>query len=140
AGKADYHWQLGYVGFPVGVVLFRVFGYGREYLARGEFSSPLAETEFVAEDKFESCALQRAVDGLACDLLPPGPGLFVAHEEVLVVDAGQIEMQGSPVYGSRPHQTGVTERSIGDGDGHACNHVVEDMMIGHLADGISAGV
>jgi hypothetical protein len=34
----------------------------------------------------------------------------------------------------------VTERSISDSDGHASYDVVEDVMVGHLADGISAVV
>jgi hypothetical protein len=48
----------------------------------------------------------------AADLLPIAPGLLVAHEEVLVVDAGQMKRQPPAGYISRPHQTGVTERSI----------------------------
>ena len=89
AGKADDDGELGDVGLPVAVVFFRVFGDRREHLARGGFGSPLAEGELVAEDEVERCALQRAVDGLASDLLPPGSGFPVAHEEVLVVDAGR---------------------------------------------------
>src|SRR5258708_4893443 len=49
-------------------------------------------------------------------------------------------MKFSSVQGSLPHQTGVTERSITDGDGHACDHVIKHVMIGHLADGKGAGL
>ena len=140
AGKADDDGELGDVGLPVAVVFFRVFGDRREHLARGGFGSPLAEGELVAEDEVERCALQRAVDGLASDLLPPCSGFAVAHEEVLVVDAGEIKVQHSSVDDSRPHQTGVTKCSIGDRDRHACDDIVEDVMVGHLADGIGAGV
>src|SRR5258708_36566604 len=38
---------------------------------------------------------------------------------------------------SLPHQTGVTERSIGDGDRHLSHRVVQDVMVGHLHDWIS---
>jgi hypothetical protein len=140
AGKADDDRQLGHVRLPVGVVLFRVPGDGREHLAGWRFCSPLAEGEFVAEYQFERSALQRAIDGLPGDLLPPASGFFVAHEEVLVVDSGEIKMQGSSVYRSRPHQTGVTERSIGDCHRHATYHIVKNMVVGHLVDGIGAGV
>jgi len=64
-----------------------------EHLAGGRFASPLPESEFVAEHEFQRCAPQRAIDGLAGDLLPPGSSFLVAHEEVLVVDAGNIKMQ-----------------------------------------------
>jgi hypothetical protein len=140
AGKAEDDGELGDIRFPVGVVFFGVFGDGREHLPGGRLGAPLAEGEFVAEHEFERCALQRAVDGFAGDLLPPGSGFAVAHEEVLVVDAGEIKVQYSPVDSSRPHQTGVTERSIGDGDRYAANHIIEDVMVRHLADGIGVGV
>ena len=52
----------------------------------------------------------------------------------------EVKMQDSSVDGSRPHQTGVTKCSIGDRDRHAADHIVEDVMVGHLADGIGAGV
>jgi len=39
---------------------------------------------------------------------------------------------------SLPHQTGVTERSIGDNDWDAGNGVVENVMVGHLEDGVGA--
>ena len=109
-----------------------------KYLAKGRFAFPLAEREFVAEDEIEPRALQRAVDGFAGDLLPPSAGLFIPHKEILVVDSRQIKMQDSTVYASRPHQTGVTERSIGDGHRHATDHVIHDVVICHFADGISS--
>ena len=62
------------------------------------------------------------------------------YQEILVVDACQIKMQHPAVHSSRPHQTGVTERSIRDRDGHACNDIVKDMVVGHLADGVGAGI
>ncbi len=49
-------------------------------------------------------------------------------------------MQGFPVYRSRPHQTGVTERSISDDDRHAADHIIENVMVSHLADGIGARI
>ncbi len=39
---------------------------------------------------------------------------------------------------SLPHQTGVTERSIGDDDGDAADRVVQNVVIRHLHDGVSA--
>src|SRR6202034_4748593 len=110
----------------------------RKHLAGGRFGSPLAKGKFIAEDEFEEWTLQRAVDSLAGDLLPPGSGFLIAHQEVLVVNASKIKVQGSPVHRSRPHQTGVTERSISDDDRHATNHIIENVMVGHLADGIGA--
>src|SRR5208282_6090362 len=132
--KADDDGKLGDVWLPVGIVLFRVFSNGCEHLAVGRFAAPLAEAEFVAEDEIERRALQRAIDGLAGDLLPPCSSFTIAHEEVLVVDAGEIKVQRPSIDRSRPHQTGVTERSIGDGNRHACDYVIQDVMVGHLAD------
>src|ERR1700730_6035568 len=51
-----------------------------------------------------------------------------------------MKMQDSAVYGSRPHQTGVTERSIGDCHRDSRDDVVQYMVVGHFTDGIGAGV
>src|SRR5258708_17871324 len=68
AGKADDNGKFGYVGFPIAVVFFGVLGYGRQDLARGKFGSPFTEGEVVSEHEFKRSALQRAVEGPACDL------------------------------------------------------------------------
>src|SRR6476660_5667472 len=48
-----------------------------------------------------------------------------------------MEGQLSPVYGRFPHQTGMAERSVGGDQGHASNRVLNNVVIGHLPDGIS---
>src|SRR5208283_2397561 len=88
----------------------------------------------------ERRALQRAVYGLARDLLPPSPSFAVPHQEVLVVDTREIEMQRPSLDCSRPHQTGVTKRSISDDDRLPPDGIVQNVMVSHLADGISARV
>ena len=40
---------------------------------------------------------ERSGNGAPGDLLPVASGLFVAHQEILVVDAGQMERQLQPV-------------------------------------------
>ncbi len=47
-------------------------------------------------------------------------------------------MEFPPSACSLPHQTGVTERSIRDDDWDAVYRVIENVMVGHLQDGISA--
>ena len=47
-----------------------------------------------SESTSVSCRpFQRTGDGSSADLLPIAPGLLVAHEEVLIVDAGQMKRQ-----------------------------------------------
>src|ERR1022692_2360554 len=82
---------------------------------------------------------QWARHGLAADLLPVSAGLLIAHQKVLVVDAGQMKCQPQSRYISSPHQTGVTERSIGRYDRNLVQHVVDYVMIGYVADRVSAG-
>jgi hypothetical protein len=50
-------------------------------------------------------------------LLPVSPRFLVPHQEVLVIDPSQMEMQSYSVNSSLKHQTGVTKRSIGRNDG-----------------------
>src|SRR5215475_5235995 len=49
-------------------------------------------------------------------------------------------MQDPSIYGAGPHETRMAECSIGDGDRHSTDNIIEDVMVGHLADGISARV
>ena len=77
------------------------------------------EGDLVVRHQPQPLALQRTVDRQADHLLPPGARLVVAHDEVLVVDAGQAERQPLAVDHRAPHQTGVTERSIRGDDGVA---------------------
>src|SRR6202140_5224266 len=138
--EADHDGKLGYLRFPIAVVFFRIFLDRSQHFSVGDFRLPLAEGQLITQHQFKRCALQRTVNRLAGDLLPPSAGLSIAHEEVLVVDPRQIKMQDSAVYGSRPHQTGVTERSIGDGHRDVRDDVVQYVVVGHFTDWISAGV
>ncbi len=126
--------------FPV---LFRVFrGEGADFGedgAGGLFGAPEGEGEFVGMDELEGAALEGAGDGEAADLLPVGSGFFVAHEEVLIVDASEAEGERDAVDLARPHQTGVTERSIGADEGDAAEGVVDDVVVGEGADGVGTG-
>src|SRR6266853_4164361 len=81
-------------------------------------------------------SFQRAKDRFAGYLLPPRSSLFVAHDEVLVIDPSQMKVQQPPVYCRLPHQTGVTERSISSHDRSAAHNVSHEMMVGHLANRI----
>src|SRR3954463_13984899 len=50
-----------------------------------------------------------------------------------------MKVQYSSVDSCLPHQTGVTERSIGGTDGRAAHRVGHDVMIGHQPHRISNG-
>src|ERR1019366_7467496 len=64
----------------------------------------------------------------------------ITHEEVLIVYTRKVERQSQAVHLAPPHQTGVTERSIGDCDGNVVHDVVDDVMVGKGSDRIGAGV
>src|SRR6185369_16554827 len=51
------------------------------------FALPELEREFVVKDTLQLMALQWSMNRFAADLLPPASRLFIAHDEVLVVDA-----------------------------------------------------
>lgn len=72
----------------------------------------------------------------ATDLLPPASRFFIAHDEVLVVDACEVKVQHAPVDCRFPHQTGVTERSIRGHDRRSANRVSHEVVIGHDPDRI----
>ena len=112
----------------------------REHLPDRRFSLPQAEGQFITRDWLEGCSFQRAEYRLSRDLLPPGAGFPVAHQKILVIDAGKVEMQRSFADCPRPHQTGVAERSIGDGDGHSAHNIVEHVVVRHLADRVCTEV
>ena len=80
---------------------------------------------------------QRTEDRFSCNLLPPGAGLFITHDEVLIVNARQMKMEYAAVYSCFPHQTGVTERSISGHDRSATHRVLDQMVISHQPDRIS---
>src|SRR5208337_3207791 len=131
ARKTDNDWKLGDVWLPVGIVLFCVLCNRRENPAGRRLRPPLPEGELIAEHEVERRALQRAVYGLARDLLPPSPSFAVPHQEVLVVDTREIEMQRPSLDCSRPHQTGVTKRSISDDDRLPPDGIVQNVMVSH---------
>src|SRR2546430_642672 len=80
---------------------------------------------------------QRAEDCFASHLLPPRARFIIAHDEVLVVDAGKMKVQHAPRNGCLPHQTGVTERSISRDNRCTSNHILDEMMISHQPNRIS---
>ena len=99
-----------------GVVGLQLLG-GEQHLRIGVVALENGEGHLVPDDRVEAFSGERAEDGAAGDLLPPGPGLLFVHDEVLVVDAGETETKRAPADPRFPHQTGVAQRSIGDDDG-----------------------
>jgi hypothetical protein len=89
------------------------------------------------KNALELVALQWTMNRFACHLLPPRSSFIVTHDEVLVVDAREPEVQRPSFYCRFPHQTGVTERSIGGHDRHTANRVHHDVVITHQPDRIS---
>src|SRR5438552_19159824 len=98
-------------------VVARIVGEWRQYASGRRLLPPEAEAQFIHGDQFQARAAQRAGDGGAGDLLPGSSGLLIAHDEILVVDAGEMKSQRSPRRLPLPHQTGVAERSISGDDG-----------------------
>lgn len=92
------------------------------------------------EDALELVAFQGAEDCLSRYLLPPGARLFITHDEVLIVDAREMKMEHASIYSCFPHQTGVTEPSIGGNDRSATHRVLDQMVISHEANWISNGL
>ena len=88
----------------------------------------------------EMMTLQGTEDRFSRNLLPPGAGLFIAHDEVLIVNAREMKMEHLPVYSCFPHQTGVTERSISGNDGSATHRVLDEMMVSHQANWVGNGL
>src|SRR6185369_6857146 len=84
--------------------------------------------------------LQRAEYGLASDLLPPRPGLLVAHYEILIVDSGQVKVKRSVINRRLPHQTGVAERSVSRNQRNTSDRVLHHVMVAHLPNRKSRGV
>ena len=85
-------------------------------------------------------ALERAEDRFTSYLLPPRTSLVIFHDEILVVDAGEMKMQHASVNCCFPHQTGVTERSIGCTKWGAADRVLHEMVISHQSYRISNGL
>ena len=88
-------------------------------------------------DQFQLLPHHGTRDRLATDLLPEGTSFLVLHEEVLVVDSCEMEREHPIAYLALPHQTGVTERSIGCNDWRASDDVLDHVMISHEPHGIS---
>ena len=89
------------------------------------------------ENSLEVMTLQGAEDCFSRNLLPPGAGLFITHDKVLIVDTSEMEMEHSPVYSCFPHQTGVTERSISGNQRSASNGVLNHMVVSHQSNRVS---
>src|SRR5690349_18437662 len=89
------------------------------------------------KERMQLLTLKWTLNRFAGDLLPPRTSLFIAHDEVLVVDACEMKVQHLSVHCCLPHQTGVTERSISSDDRCAPNDVLHHVMIGHEPHGIS---
>src|SRR5258706_11245121 len=99
---------------------------------------PDPKAHFIGWDQLQLGTLQWPKDTLSAHLLPIASGLFIAHQEVLIVDACQMKGKHFVAGPSLPHQTGVTKRSIGAHQRNASKEVVHYMVVGHLGDGIRA--
>jgi hypothetical protein len=86
------------------------------------------------KDQRQATTFHLTLNRFAGYLLPPGTGLLIAHDEVLVVDARQAKGQFAIVNLRFPHQTGVTERSVSGDNGRASDHAIDDVMISQLAN------
>ena len=126
---------------PLFVVVFVAVANDRgQDESMGGFRLPQGKGEFVIGHEFQGGAFHVAGDGTPRGLLPPRTCFTVAHQEILVVDARQVEMEFPSLRCSLPHQTGVTKCSISDDDGFTVHRVVENVVISHLEDGVGAGL
>src|SRR5207248_11338352 len=95
------------------------------------FILPDCEGKLIQKHRLQTLTLERAKDRFAGYLLPPRTSLFISHDEILIVDTGEMKVQYSTVNSCLPHQTGVTERSISCTNWRAPYDVGHDVMIGH---------
>src|SRR5688500_8000399 len=89
------------------------------------------------KNRFQALTFQRALDRFSRHLLPPGTRLQITHYEILIVNAGELKVQLSSAYRRFPHQTGVTERSIGSNDRSTSDNVLNKMVVSHESHRIS---
>lgn len=112
---------------------------GAQHAAIRMFALPHRKRDLIGEDAGQLASFECAVQGLPGHLLPPRPGFVIAHDEVLVVDAREMERELLAVNFGFPHQTGVTERSVSRCNRLASDNIVDDVMISHLAHGVRDG-
>jgi len=91
------------------------------------------------KNTLEALSFQWTLNRFAGYLLPPRASFAVAHDEVLVVNARELKMKLPSAYCRFPHQTGVTERSIGGDDRGAADNVLDQMMVSHESHRIGDG-
>ena len=91
------------------------------------------------KNRLEALSFQRTLDRFPGYLLPPRTSFEVAHDEILVVNARELKMKLPSTYCRLPHQTGVTERSIGGDDWGAADNVLDQMVVGHESHRICDG-
>ena len=84
---------------------------------------------------------QVADDGLSGDLLPPGLGLPVPHDEVAVAHlAAGAEVQHPSAHPPVEDDSRVAEGAVGDCDGHAAHLVVDYLVPYEDGQGVGPGV
>ena len=71
-------------------------------------------------------------------LLPIAPGLLIAHQEVLIVDAREVKVKFASVQAAGPDQTRVAERSIGDDNRQPVQSIIHNVVISHFANRVGA--
>ena len=92
-------------------------------------------------DEVESLAGEFSDDGLAGELLPPGLGLPIPHDEVEVAQvACGAEVVDRAIEGPVEDDGGVAEGAVGDGDGDAGDDVVDDFVPNEEPEGVGASV
>ena len=110
--------QLRDFAFPSGFFVFRLIARSRrQHGAIGLFFLPQSKRELVLGHQAELRTFQWTCDRSPGDLLPEAARFLIAHQEVLIVDARQMEVQVASLNAAGPDQTRVAERSIGDDNG-----------------------
>src|SRR5213075_1562793 len=80
-----------------------IFSGGGNLLVRPKYATlrlfvfPGRKCEFVKKNRPQVFALERAENRFTGYLLPPRDGLFISHDEILIVDAGEMKMQYSSI-------------------------------------------
>ena len=83
---------------------------------------------------------QRTRDRAPADLLPVGAGLLVAHQEVLIIDAGEVKVKLASIDAAGPDQTRMAKRSISDDHRQPMQPVVHNVVVTHFTNGIGAAL
>ena len=117
------------------------FVVGNLHLAAGVAAGKALETLDPHRQALERPAGQLADDSQSEELLPPGFGLAVVHDEVGMAQlAGGAEIENPRAEPAVEHDRGIAQRAIGDRNRHSADGIVDDFVPHQDAQRVGPGV